>query len=235
MSDRSGAAPISVVIPALNAAMRLPIALASLAPAALDGFISEVILSDGGSTDATRAIADAAGARIVDGPPGRGAQLRRGAAWARGQWLLFLHADTALSPAWTEDAQTVLANQETAGVFTLAFDNDKVAAKLVAAGAMMRTRIFAAPFGDQGLLISRSLYAAVGGYRDLPLMEDVEFIRRLVRLKGRRALRVLSSKAVTSAERYERDGYAGRVARNAWTLARYAAGASPEKLSKEYR
>lgn len=226
---------LSVVIPTLNEAGRLPACLSALIPAAIDGLVKEVIVSDGGSTDATAAIADDAGARFLAGPKGRGGQLARGAGAARGRWLLFLHADTVLEPGWESDARRLLIDEDKAGVFTLAFDGGRLAAKIVAAGAMLRTRIFASPYGDQGLLISRALYDRLGGFSDMPLFEDVDLVDRLVRHSGRRALRVFPSRAVTSPARYEKDGYMRRVAKNLACLAMYRAGVAPAKLAKLYQ
>ena len=228
------AAPISVVIPTLNAERFLAATLEALVPAAVDGLVREVIVSDGGSSDATLNIAEAAGARIVKGAKGRGGQLRRGADTARGDWLLFLHADTRLDPSWTEEAGALMAAPDRAGVFTLRFDSDHPLAKLVAGGAMARTRLFKAPYGDQGLLISRALYDRVGGFSDQPLFEDVDIIDRLVRIEGRRVLKVMNAAAVTSAERYQTQGYGACVARNFLCLAMYRLGFSPERIAKVY-
>jgi rSAM/selenodomain-associated transferase 2 len=230
VSDR---APLSVVVPALNAAAELPATLAALAPAAIGGLIREVIVVDGGSSDATREIAEEAGARVIETAPGRGGQLRGGASAARGQWLLFLHADTALEPGWEAEAQAFLREEPArAAVFTLAFDATGLAPRLVAAGAMIRTRMARAPYGDQGLLIPRALYDEVGGYRDMPLMEDVDIVDRLNRRGG---FKVLKSKATTSARRYQRDGFAARVARNALCITLFRAGVDPAKIAKIYR
>ncbi len=229
----SARAPISVVIPALNAAETLPATLAALAPAAVEGLVREVILVDGGSDDATRATAEAAGARVIETAPGRGGQLAEGAAQARGDWLLFLHADTVLDPGWTAEAAAFMRGPETsAGVFTLAFDAEGAAASIVAAGAMIRTRLFGAPYGDQGLLISRTHYDAVGGFRPLPLMEDVEFVDRL---KKHGKLTVFRSRAVTSAHRYQRDGYFRRVLKNLVCVVMYRFGVAPERIEAFYR
>lgn len=230
MSDR---APLSVIIPSLDAAAFLPATLAALAPAATAGLIREVIVVDGGSNDDTRVIADASGARIIETKPGRGGQLRDGALAAAGDWLLFLHADTVLETGWEKEAAAFMRdNDARAAVFTLAFDAVGAAPRLIAAGAMLRTRMARAPYGDQGLLIPRVLYNAAGGYRDLPLMEDVDFIDRLNR-RGR--FSVLSSKATTSARRYERDGYAARVLRNAVCIALFRVGVDPARIKRYYR
>lgn len=229
------ASQISVVIPALNAGAHLPRCLEALVGAAIDGLVREVIVVDGGSADDTAKIADAFGARIVETPPGRGGQLAAGARVARGEWLLFLHADTVLAHSWAPEAERFMATQEGAAVFTLRFDAKGLAPRIVESGAMARTRLLKAPYGDQGLLIRRALYDEAGGYGDLPLMEDVAFVRSLAKLKGRGVVHVLRAEALTSAARYERDGYARRVVKNAVLLARYFLGASPHDLARDYR
>lgn len=224
------------MIPTLNAAARLPAALAPLAEAALNGLVREVVISDGGSTDGVETLADAAGAVFLRGEKGRGGQLARGAAAAKGRWLLFLHADTILSPGWEEEARRLIERgAEKAGVFTLKFDETGLAPALVAAAAMIRTRIFSMPYGDQGLLISRALYDEIGGYRDMPIFEDVDIIDRLIRLKGRNRLAVLNANAVTSAERYRKDGYIRRVVKNARCVLMHRMGVSPEAIAAAYR
>lgn len=227
---------ISVVIPTLNAEARLSQCLEALVRPTVDGLIKEVIVVDGGSADATLAIADAFGACILTARQGRGAQLRAGATAARGAWLLFLHADTALEPDWAEEARAFIeSNDDRAAIFTLRFDAEGLRPALVAAGAMLRTKLFAAPYGDQGLLISRQLYDDIGGFRDMPLFEDVDIVRRLARKHGRRALHVLNARAITSADRYARDGYLKRVLKNAWCLTLYNVGVAPERIAKVYR
>jgi len=225
-------APLSIIIPALNAADQLPLCLAALMPGVEAGLIREVVLVDGGSSDTTKAIADEAGAVMIDSAPGRGLQLKTGAEAARGDWLLFLHADTALAPDWTE---AVLRHMEQspdkAAAFTLAFRSDAHMAKRVARRANWRARTFGLAYGDQGLLISRALYEAVGGYEPVPLMEDVKIARKL----GKARLTLLSAEARTSADKYERDGWRKRSLSNLWTLTRYYCGASPDKLAERYR
>jgi rSAM/selenodomain-associated transferase 2 len=222
-------AQISVVIPTLNAETALAGCLGALMEGLEHGLIRELIVSDGGSEDATRAIAAAWGAEVLEGAASRGGQLRRGVAAAKGDWILVLHADTVLGAGWCDAVRGHLSDKETAGWFRLSFDQSGMAAKIVAAWANMRSR-FGLPYGDQGLLIHRDLYDLVGGYSDQPLMEDVCIARRL---RGR--LRSLGAVAVTSAEKYRRQGWLRRGGRNLLTLLRYLVGTSPEVLAQAYR
>lgn len=223
---------ISVIIPTLNAAPTIGRTLVSLSPAILDPILTEVIISDGGSSDDIADIAEATGARMIVGDASRGRQLAAGAEAARGEWLLFLHADTSLSEDWVEAArQHIGAGRGRAGWFRLEFNAPGFAPKFVAGWATLRSRWLALPYGDQGLLIHRSLYHAVGGYPDIPLMEDVALARAL----GRRRLSKLEAVARTDADRYLRAGWVRRGVRNLLTLTRYFLGASPEILAASYR
>lgn len=224
-------APLSIIIPTLNAAADLPLCLQNLLPGLEAGLIREVIVADGGSEDATARIAESAGARVIGGARGRGAQLAAGAAAARGDWLLFLHADTALSRDWAERAGNHLATRpDKAAYFELKFRSDARAARSLEKRANRRARMLGLPYGDQGLLVSRALYDEAGGYQDVPLMEDVMLVRAI----GKRRLVQLNAEARTSAAKYERDGWNRRSFRNAVLIARFLMGAKPEALAKHY-
>ena len=225
---------ISIVIPTLNAQSRLGACLSALAQGAVAGLVKEALVVDAGSTDGTPLIADAAGARLIKSPAGRGIQLMTGAKAARGDWLLFLHADSVLDETWTEEVASVLCNPRQASVFRLRFDQRHWRARLVASGAMVRARAFSLPYGDQGLLISRTLYDEIGGYQPWALFEDVDLIERLVKQHGREALHFFSTEIETSADRYETNGYAAQVLRNFQLVLRYKMGASSDRLAKEY-
>ncbi|MGF1649073.1 MAG: TIGR04283 family arsenosugar biosynthesis glycosyltransferase [Hyphomicrobiaceae bacterium] len=210
---------ITVVIPTLNSDLTLATTLTSLVPGVVAGVVRDVVIVDAGSTDHTLAVADSAGAEIISvAQRGRGPQLRTGAAAARGDWLLFLHSDTALEPGWEAEVAGFIdgiragRRDDSAAAFRFALDDSGLAPRVVEAGVSARCSLFGLPYGDQGLLVSRALYDAVGGYPDLPLMEDVEIVRRL----GRKRVTMLRSRALTSAARYRRAGYASRVVRN-WT------------------
>jgi rSAM/selenodomain-associated transferase 2 len=218
---------LSVIIPTLHAAAELPACLQALrAP-----LVREVVVADAGSTDGTAEVAEMAGARVlVSMPPTRGGQIRAGCAAAGGDWLLILHADTRLQPGWAEAAaRHMVEHPDRAGWFRFALDDPRPVARVWEAGVALRSRL-GLPYGDQGLLISRRLYEGLGGVRDLPLMEDLDLVRRL----GRGRLAPLRVKAVTSAVRYLRDGYLRRSLRNARLVARWLAGADPADLAREY-
>lgn len=224
------AAPLSVIIPTLNAADRLGPCLGALGEALFEGLIAEVILADGGSSDDIALVADGVGARLVEAPRGRGRQLAAAASTAQGSWMLFLHADSVLDAGWHEAAHRHIADHpDRAGFFALRFDVSHVPARLVAGWANLRAGWLGLPYGDQGLLVSRALYDSVGGYPEIELMEDVALSRRL---RGR--LRPLGAGITTSAERYEREGWLSRGARNLWTLARYLLGVDPARLAQGY-
>ncbi len=221
-------APISVIIPTLNAAETLPTCLAALVEGLDAGLIREVIISDGGSADATGAIGQAWGAEVLHGAPSRGGQLQRGCSVAKADWLMVLHSDTVLSAGWSDVVGRHLGTKR-AGWFHLGFDQGGVPGVLVAAWANLRSRL-GLPYGDQGLILPRVLYEQVGGYLDQPLMEDVALARAL---KGK--LTGLPVRAVTSAVKYQSQGWLRRGARNLWILGRYMRGVPPEVLAESYR
>lgn len=224
-------AGLSVVIPTLNAGGSLPACLQALFEGLEAGLIRELVITDGGSDDATLAIAEAAGAVVVTGPASRGGQLARGCAAAQRQWLLVLHADTVLEPGWSGAVAAHMAQApKQAACFRLRFDAPGAPARIVAGWANLRTRLLGLPFGDQGLLMPRAAYQAAGGYRDIPLMEDIAMVRALAH---RPALLAVSAR--TSAARYAREGWFRRGRRNLRLQLCYFLGASPERLGQGYR
>ncbi len=222
----------SIVIPALNAGTSLGRTLEALKREPVAGMV-EIIVVDGGSDDATAAVANEFGARVLQAPRGRGQQLARGAAEARGEWLLFLHADTVLEPGWSEALAAFAAapdNTGRAGVFRFALDDPSPAARRLERIVAWRTQVMALPYGDQGLFLSRTFYHALGGFRPLPLYEDVDLIRRI----GRRGFAMLDVRAVTSAARYRGPGYPIRSARNLCCLGLYFLGVPPGVIARLY-
>ncbi|MFK7752758.1 MAG: TIGR04283 family arsenosugar biosynthesis glycosyltransferase [Sedimentitalea sp.] len=220
-------ARISIVVPTLNSAAGLPGCLEALIEGLTAGVIRELIITDGGSDDTTLEIADAVGATVISGAASRGGQLRRGVAACRGDWVMVLHADTQLSPGWSRSVGAHLNDGKgQSAYFRLGFRAPGMMPRWVAGWANLRSALFALPYGDQGLLMRRSVYDRAGGYPDQPLMEDVALVRALGRPLV--ALPVLAS---TSPERYLKVGWLRRGARNLWTLLRYFAGSDPEGLA----
>jgi GT2 family glycosyltransferase len=190
---------ISVVIPTLDAERQLPRCFDSPITAAVRGVVREVIVADGGSSDATLEIADAAGAHIVETKRGRGSQLAAGAEAARGDWILFLHPETALEQGWEVEVESFLHQAQLerprAAAFRFGLEEFGAQARRAEARAALRSWLLALPYGDQGLLVPKRLYQKLGGYRDLQRHEDADLVRRI----GRRGLVMLRSRAVNSA------------------------------------
>lgn len=212
---------LSAIVPTLNAGDGLAGCLAALSDA------DEVIVADGGSTDATLAIARSVGATIVTGERGRGVQLAKGAAAASGDGLLFVHADTRLSQGWRALADAHLAASARPACFRLRLDDPAWQARWVECAVDLRTRL-GLPYGDQGLLVPRAAYDAAGGFRPLVLMEDVDLGRRIAKPV------ILDGDALTSADRWRRDGWVRRSVRNLTCLSLWRLGVSPDRIAKIY-
>jgi rSAM/selenodomain-associated transferase 2 len=226
----TGQPELSVVLPVLNAARHLPACLEALREGASPELRIEVILADGGSTDGTPALGVGLGARVVRAPRGRGSQTAAGIATSRGAWLLVLHADTRLGPGWGAAAAGFMADPRRAAHFRFALDDDSPQARRLERAVAWRCRALGLPYGDQGLLIPRALLQELGGYPLLPLMEDVALVRRL----GGARLVALDVPAVTSAERWRREGWRRRSARNLLCLGLWFAGVPPRIIARVY-
>jgi rSAM/selenodomain-associated transferase 2 len=215
----------SVVIPTLNAAGSLRATFESIAGT------DEIVVVDGGSSDSTVSLATTLGARAITAPLGRGPQLAAGVAAAGGEWLLLLHADTRMAPGWREVAAAHMAvAPDRAAYCRFTLDSDDRRARRLERLVAWRCRVLALPYGDQALLIHRDLLHAIGGIRPLPLMEDVDLVRRL----GRKRLIALDVAAITSAGKWQRQGWYRRSLRNLLCLALYYAGTPPHLLARLY-
>ncbi len=192
---------ISVVIPTLNEAENIE---ATIQSAMASGV--EIIVADGGSTDATAEFAETLDARVIHSPPGRATQQNAGAAAAAGDILLFLHADTLLPPGWQNDVfESLLSPSVVGGSFLWSSDMDGFCMRAARLFVRWRTMYCHEPWGDQAIFVSKADFQAIGGFPDVPIAEDRDFIRILKR-RGRIA--TIPKHVVTSARRWRRLGLA---------------------------
>lgn len=220
---------ISVIVPVLNEAEHLASTLSHVTLSPGD----ELIVVDGGSTDETVAIARRFTPAVLISAAGRAQQMNRGAQQAQGDILLFLHADTHLPPAALEAVRQVM--QETpvvGGAFRLAFMPSISALRVIAWGANLRSRYARLPYGDQALFVRHDCFEALGGYPDVPFLEDVQLVQRLQR-QGKMAF--LPQTVHTSGRRWLQDGVVYTTLRNNLVLTLYFCGVSPVTLKRWYR
>jgi len=223
---------VSIVIPVKGDAPALEDLLRDLS--AETGAAIEVVVSAAVPIDSALAGIRSRYSNViwVESAPSRGGQLNAGAAAATGRWLWFVHADSRAPHGWLAAFRALDAAADVAGgAFTFALDSAAWQARLLERAVALRVRWFNLPYGDQGLFVRRCIFESLGGFAPLPLMEDVEFVRRLTR-SGR--VRHLTLRLTTSARRWEREGWLRRSARNLTTLSLYALGVSPERLARRY-
>ena len=222
-----------MVVPVLNEARHLPFLLADLQrwPDAL-----QIVVVDGGSTDKTIQVAHQGGAQVVQSPvQGRGQQLQRGLQLSQHSWLMVLHADSRLSQHWVDHVQRVLSmarGRQQAWAFDFRVDQRRPMLKLLEWCVALRSRWGQMPYGDQGLLIHRSLYERVGGYRSLALMEDVDLIQRLQQISR---IGALGCALTTSSRRWSRRSVLNQAWKNAQLRRRWRNGLNAEQLIQTYR
>ncbi len=222
---------LGIVIPTLEEEGTLPLLLSDLK--ALQ-FPVEIVVADGGSEDGTVSAAVAGGAKAIQTLAGRAIQMNAGARAVDAPWILFLHADSRL-PAQTREALRLwLATPPRCGAahFSFRLDREGLWWTLVERGQRVRERLTGLTYGDQGLLLSRSVYDEVNGIPELPVMEDVEMVRRLRRNGG---LDRIDAPVITSARRYTNEGPIRACVRNLLLISLYSLGASPHFLSRWYR
>jgi rSAM/selenodomain-associated transferase 2 len=221
---------LSVIVPALNEADAIEATLQALAPARARGV--EVIVADGGSTDATIARATPLADRVITAPRGRARQMNAGAATARGTALLFLHADTVVPPDFDTAIRAALAAGARWGRFDVRIAGDHPMLPVIAWCMNLRSRLTGMATGDQGLFVDRALFDYAGGYADLPLMEDLALSQTL---RAETPPACLRERLVTAGRRWEQRGV-WRTILLMWRL-RWAwwRGADPAVLAARYQ
>jgi rSAM/selenodomain-associated transferase 2 len=217
---------ISVIIPTLNEELRLRRTLDSIPKG------TEVVVADGGSTDRTIEIARRHDVQVVEGPPGRGSQMNRGAASTTGEVLLFLHADCELAPGAFEAIATALDHpRNVAGSFRLGISPDTWGYRLVGYGSNFRASVLGLPYGDQAIFVRRTIFEAIGGYPEIPLMEDVILVRRLRRM-GK--LTCVKHTVTTGPRHWQHLGPFLTTLLNWTTVGLFFLGVSPSRLAPIY-
>ena len=220
---------ISVVIPTLNEELALEKSII----AARGSKDVEIIVSDGGSDDATLSIAERLADKVNFSPAGRGVQMNRGAAAASGDIFLFLHADTILPSGWDNHVREVLRDERVSGgAFLFSLSERSPLFSFISFMVNLRSRLLKLPYGDQAIFMKRESFDTLGGFREIPMMEDVEIVKEL-RRGG--IFKILDSAVVTSSRRWEKEGRLWTTVRNLSLLFLYHLGVSPERLYRFYR
>lgn len=228
-AQAAGKGKISVIIPAVNEAKDLR----QILKAAQSGQPHEIIVVDGSSADETVNVARSMDAIVLSAPRCRALQMNRGAAVATGEILLFLHADTLLPFDYAAQIPAMLGKPGVAGgAFAFALANDFAGRRIVEWTTNWRARQWQFPYGDQALFVRRETFVQLGGFPEMPLMEDYEFVRRLRRL-GRIA--IAPSAAITSGRRWQRLGWVRTTLFNRAIILAYHLGVSPARLAGWYR
>jgi rSAM/selenodomain-associated transferase 2 len=219
---------ISVVIPTLNEEVNLPVTLRQLA----EHPDVELIVVDGGSTDRTIEIAQQFTPYVFVTQPGRAHQMNAGARHATGDILLFLHADTFLLPGALDEIQRrIIGDGAVGGAFDLQIDSPRRLCKLVAKVASRRSRLLHLPYGDQGIFVWRQVFELLGGFPDIPIMEDIAF-GRLLRREGR--VTFIPTGLITSGRRWNANGVLKTTLVNWWVAVLFFLRVPPRRLRRTY-
>ena len=221
---------ISIIIPVLNEEAHLGSCIEAVRQ---NDASCEIIIVDGGSFDRTIEIAESfQGVKVMKTPKGRGLQMNAGAFSAAGDILLFLHADTTLEDGWGRAIASAVKDSSLAGgAFTFAIKNPAKKYRAVEQWVKFRCLLFRLPYGDQAIFVKREVFQKLGGYKNIPLMEDVDLVERMKRL-GR--IVILETRALTSERRWGRKGLIYTAVLNQWIMFLYKIGVSPQKLARLY-
>ena len=221
-------AKISIIIPVLNEAYTIKPTLAHLKNASN----VEIIVVDGGSKDETIALAKSCGVQVISSGLGRATQMNLGATVATGDILLFLHADTRIPPNFDTLIRQALPGNFIAGAFELKIDANLRGIRLIEKMVNLRSHLFSLPYGDQAIFICSKVFHEIGGFPDLPIMEDFELMRQLKRL-GK--IEIIPQAVITSGRRWQKLGIIKTTLINQLMIIGYFLGVSPAQLARWYR
>ena len=223
---------LSIIIPTLNEAFHLPLLIADLNTSPYN---FELIIVDGGSTDLTVSIAQIQGVDVIKSPKkNRGYQLKTGASNAKGDWLLFLHADSRLNPGWPKRLLKIIQNttsEKFAWYFNFKIKKNNLEFRILEIAVALRSHLFQKPYGDQGLLIHKSLYNLSGGFTSLKIMEDLDLITRVIKMKKAKCI---GENIYTDEIKWANSNIVKRAIKNANLRRKWRQGYNIDKLSKEY-
>ena len=221
---------ISIIIPTINEANNLPLLLSDLS---IIQRVGEILIVDCGSEDRTIDVAKLYGAKVHNSKErNRGLQLDLGAKNSKGEWLIFLHADTRLTHNWFTKINSVLkGDKDFIYYFKFKINDKKIIFRVLEILVNLRSQFFKQPYGDQGLIIHRSIYQKNNGFRKIPLMEDLDFLRRL---KNKKDLKQLNIPIFTSSRKWERTNVFLQAIKNWKFRRRWLKGESPKSIYSDY-
>jgi rSAM/selenodomain-associated transferase 2 len=229
----SQAISFSIIIPVLNEAPSINSIIDHLHGLEGNGE-AEIIVVDGDPGRGTLKAINHEHVRKIKSPRGRGKQMNEGAKDAKGNILLFLHADTELPPHALSLIATVMRDKQyVAGAFDLGIRSERLIFRVIEVAASVRSRVTNIPFGDQAIFVRKDYFHKIGGYRDIPIMEDVDIMKR-IKKRGDKIF-ILRNRVHTSSRRWEKEGILRCTLRNWFIQMLYLLGRSPRKLSKFYR
>ena len=223
---------LSIIIPTLNEAIHLPLLLSDINSSPYD---FELTIVDGGSIDLTTSIAQIQGFNVINScKKNRGYQLKIGASKARGDWLLFLHADSRLDPQWSNSLLKVISKKRSkdyAWYFDFKIRKHNLEFRILEAAVGLRSRFLQKPYGDQGLLLHKDLYNLSGGFTSLKIMEDLDLITRITKTKKAKRIGV---NIYTDAQKWDNYNIIRRAIKNASLRKKWRQGYDLDNISKEY-
>ncbi len=224
---------LSVIMPVINEQAQIRPAVERLRRQSFSGNL-EIIVVDGDPCGSTISCLPETAAIRMTASPGRGSQMNAGARQASGRILLFLHCDTRLPQGGLDSILSLMAAPGIdAGAFDLAIDHPGTRYRIIERTASFRSRLTRIPYGDQAVFIRAAFFNRVGRYREIPIMEDVELMRRIKKEKGR--IHIFNESVKTSARRWEKEGLVFCTVRNWFLVLLFLWGVSPEKLSRFYK